>query len=221
MFTLVLGGSKSGKSGFAEGLMEKISGRKFYVATMMPFGSEAEKAIQRHRKMREGKGFETIEKYTSVGEIASKYDVSDSAVLLECMGNLCANEMFSKHDEMAEQNVCDDNTDCGDIDGKNTNTGITNNIEIDDKGITDKIVKDIELLASHAKELVIVSNIVGEDGLEYSKETLKYIKNLGEIHTKLVAIADNVVEMVYGIPVIVKESENFARMVQKEDLMKG
>lgn len=91
MTTLVTGGSKCGKSRYAEKIFDNIHIGKLYVATMRPYGKEAYAAIERHRKMREGKGFETIEKYTDIHEIP----LSDNcAVLLECMGNLCANEMF-------------------------------------------------------------------------------------------------------------------------------
>ena len=91
MTVLVTGGSKCGKSHFAESLFNDFSGEKIYIATMQPYGDEAFAAIERHRKMRSGKGFETIEKHTDIGSV----NVTESCgVLLECMGNLCANEMF-------------------------------------------------------------------------------------------------------------------------------
>ena len=68
MFHLVTGGSGSGKSEYAEQLItefgEKERWRKrYYLATMMPFGEETKQKIERHRKMREGKGFCTVECY--------------------------------------------------------------------------------------------------------------------------------------------------------------
>lgn len=92
MTILVTGGSKSGKSRVAEAIVTASERPRFYIATMMPFGEEAQAAIERHRAMRAGKGFVTVEKYTDIGETELP---QDSAVLLECMGNLCANEMFS------------------------------------------------------------------------------------------------------------------------------
>ncbi len=92
MMTLITGGSKCGKSHYAEGLFDRFDGQKFYIATMQPFGEEAYAAIRRHKKLRMGKGFETIEKYTDLHEITLP---EECGVLLECMGNLCANEMFS------------------------------------------------------------------------------------------------------------------------------
>ena len=91
MMILVTGGSKCGKSRFAESLFLNRTGPKMYLATMQPFGHEAHAAIERHRKMRADKGFQTIEQYTDI----NRADIPDgSAVLLECLGNLLANEMF-------------------------------------------------------------------------------------------------------------------------------
>ena len=50
---------------------------------------------QRHRKMRAGKGFETVECYTGLEE--SGISTEDAVVLLECMSNLAANEMFEEN----------------------------------------------------------------------------------------------------------------------------
>lgn len=92
MFILISGGCKNGKSAIAEQIICSGNSERFYIATMQPFGKEAEIAIKRHREMRSGRNFNTIEKYTDVGEIVLP---GKSSVLLECIGNLCANEMFS------------------------------------------------------------------------------------------------------------------------------
>lgn len=91
MMTLVTGGAKCGKSHFAEKIFDVFSGRKFYIATMHPYGDEALATIERHRKIRAGKGFETIEKYTDIEETELP---KNCGILLECTANLCANEMF-------------------------------------------------------------------------------------------------------------------------------
>lgn len=91
MMILVTGGSKCGKSCYAESLFRTVAYQKYYLATMQPFSEEAFAAIARHRKMREDKGFLTIEQYTDIDHA----DVGKgNAVLLECLGNLLANEMF-------------------------------------------------------------------------------------------------------------------------------
>ena len=74
MMTLVCGGAASGKSAYAEALVCGIqspsedrnlsglldSAHRFYIATMQPFGKEAEERIRKHRAMRADKGFETM-----------------------------------------------------------------------------------------------------------------------------------------------------------------
>lgn len=92
MTVLVTGGAKCGKSHFAEKLFDDFSGRKIYIATMQPYGEEALAAIARHGKIRAGKGFETVEKYTDIDDITVP---ENCGILLECTANLCANEMFA------------------------------------------------------------------------------------------------------------------------------
>jgi adenosylcobinamide kinase/adenosylcobinamide-phosphate guanylyltransferase len=91
MMILVTGGSKSGKSSLAERFFDGFPGERYYLATMQPFGADARAAIERHRAMRAGKGFLTVERCT---DLAGLDLPRGCGVLLECMGNLCANEMF-------------------------------------------------------------------------------------------------------------------------------
>lgn len=167
MMILITGGSKNGKSSLGEKIIEKCTLPRFYIATMEPFGDEAREAIERHRKIRSGKNFITIEKYTDIDEITL---TEKSAVLLECLCNLCANEMFSKNE----------------------------------KNPVSKIMAGIDKLMKTSELLVLITNQVGSDGIEYSDDTMKYIKNMGCINQKLSDLADMVIESVYGIPIILK-----------------
>ena len=93
MLTLVVGGAGSGKSACAERLIERSSAAKrVYLATMEPFGDEAAARIEKHRAMRANKGFATLERFTDLMNVTVP---PDSVVLLEDLGNLCANELFS------------------------------------------------------------------------------------------------------------------------------
>ena len=94
MLIIVTGGSASGKSEYAENLVPN-AGSRVYLATMEPFGTEAEARIARHRKLREGKGFETIECPVNIGDCFEA--CRGRHVLLEDLPNLVANEMFSSH----------------------------------------------------------------------------------------------------------------------------
>ena len=93
MLTLVVGGAGSGKSAFAERMIERSDvAKRVYLATMEPFGDEAVARIEKHRAMRANKGFVTVERFTDLAGVTVP---PDSAVLLEDLGNLCANELFS------------------------------------------------------------------------------------------------------------------------------
>ena len=70
MLVVVTGGSGSGKSAFAEETILSLGeARRIYIATMQAFDEESHRRIRRHRHMRAGKGFETIERYTELDEL--------------------------------------------------------------------------------------------------------------------------------------------------------
>ena len=98
MLELVTGGSGSGKSTYAESRICEYNRQApkplFYIATMFPYGEETEKKIERHRILRKGKGFETLEWYTGLKQHLEDGSLKGADVLLECMSNLVANEMY-------------------------------------------------------------------------------------------------------------------------------
>lgn len=196
MITLVTGGSGSGKSAYAEDVAVSAEGtEKYYIATMQIYDAEGERKVERHRKLRAGKGFTTVESPRNVGQVVfptftetkkvckdcrepehSRKKQGRRTALLECMSNLVANEMFST-DGMREEDA-----------------------------VVTKVVQDMELLATKLDHLVIVTNNVFEDGIPYDEGTMAYLRALGRINTVLAKRADRVVEVVVGIPVILKES---------------
>lgn len=95
MLVLVTGGAASGKSELAEGIACRLAQGEpmLYVAAMDPQGEEAQKRIARHRALRAGKGFTTLEH-------AKRYDRMHVpkgfyVALFECMSNALANELFA------------------------------------------------------------------------------------------------------------------------------
>lgn len=94
MTTLVIGGAASGKSAHAESLLNGAQ-NKLYIATMQPFGADAAARIARHRALRAEKGFKTFERFTALDRLAEAELPKGAWVLLEDLGNLAANELFS------------------------------------------------------------------------------------------------------------------------------
>lgn len=104
MTTLVVGGAASGKSEWAETLlMQQAAHQRIYIATMQVWDEECRQRVNRHRAMRAEKAFETLEAPLGLLQAAQKVP-ADSAVLLEDITNLCANEMFDV--QGAGKNAC-------------------------------------------------------------------------------------------------------------------
>lgn len=208
MMYLIIGGSGSGKSAYAEELLFSLpdAGKKYYIATMQVYDEESRRRVQKHRKQREGKRFYTIEQPVHVSGALTQMDAGKKSAMLECVSNLVANEMFAK-DIYAEDMYADDphvedmHTDDSDV----KETGLKKSKDCSAEAVADKIVDDIMKLHQPLQQLVIVSNNVFEDGVSYDEMTMEYIKTMGIVNQKLAAVADVVTEVVVGIPVMAKE----------------
>lgn len=94
MKILLVGGSKSGKSGLAQQIAVMLSGGNnlYYWATMEPTDDEDDSRISRHVSDRRGMGFITIERGRNILGLCPE---SGSTVLFDSLTALLANEMFA------------------------------------------------------------------------------------------------------------------------------
>lgn len=234
MLHMVYGGSASGKSSYAESFALSLQGdgRLLYIATMYPYkwntteiDPEMMQRIERHRAMRADKGFDTVECYRHVEHIMAK---RQDVLLLECMSNLLANEMYLEPDSddggrpetMSEVEKAGVD---GNVGSDVEKTGIAGEAEVNTETVgTDcnassdmaetmspvskKIVQALVDLSTRVQDLVIVTNDVFSDGgnLTYDESTREYVKNLAEINCALAREAATVTEIVCGIPVKIK-----------------
>lgn len=189
MIALVIGGSGSGKSAYAEQMAVKAagSGSLYYVATMQVYDEEGKKKVERHQKMRAGKGFLTIEQPRNLEEAAKKVATEKApiavrkTVLLECMSNLVANEMFSEENLSAMMD------------------------EAKIKQLSSEIINGVTALHDSCDILIIVTNQIFEDGIRYDASTMAYIRLLGDVNRQIAERAEQVVEVVAGIPIFIKK----------------
>ncbi len=93
-------------------------------------------------------------------------------VLLECMSNLTANELYQAN-------------------GAKERTA-------------EAVMQGVRLLQERCRELVIVTNEVFSELPPLSREMKVYHQMLGEINCQMAKMAEQVTEVVYGIPVEVK-----------------
>ena len=112
MMVLIIGGSGSGKSAYAEEYIGRIAGKgnKYYLATMQVFDEEGKKKVARHQRLRKNKGFLTIEQPIEIEKTLPKIKAG-SSVLLECISNLTANEMFLNENPEKNPRSCKEVTD--------------------------------------------------------------------------------------------------------------
>lgn len=221
MLHIVYGGSASGKSSYAESFAMSLQGdgRMLYIATMYPYkwgkaelDPETMQRIERHRAMRADKGFDTVECYRHVEHIMTK---RQDVLLLECMSNLLANEMYLEQDsddgELAETMSEAEKTGVdGNVDSDVEKTGIAGEAGFEMSKtmspVSKKIVQALVDLSTRVQDVVIVTNDVFSDGgnLTYDESTREYVKNLAEINCALAREAATVTEIVCGIPVKIK-----------------
>lgn len=200
MIHMVTGGSGSGKSAYAEDWLlchrsrpqgykeaqesqclqyseEEAENRLplLYIATMIPYGEEAKKKIERHHHLREGKGFVTLERYTDLKRLEIP---ANAGILLECVSNLAANEFYRDDGTMKER-----------------------------KETLERIIEGIRHLSGRTACLTIVTNEVFADINGYSHETEEYRELLGMVNQRIAVFSDRVTEVVYGIPVCIKNNE--------------
>jgi adenosylcobinamide kinase/adenosylcobinamide-phosphate guanylyltransferase len=89
---LITGASASGKSEYAEKKAKALGGRLIYAASMHNDAStEVLERIEKHRRQRQTYGFLTIEQETDIEKLPV---TAEDTVLVECLSNLLANEMF-------------------------------------------------------------------------------------------------------------------------------
>lgn len=183
MMMLVIGGSGSGKSVYAEETAVALAKeensfhaamKRYYLATMQVFDEEGRNRVDRHRKQRSGKGFLTIEQPVQIHRALEKMGPGERTVLLECISNLMANEMFSGGEAVSG------------------------------KQAAETMIRGIEQLVEKTTHLIAVSSNVFEDGILYDETVMEYIRAMGQVNRRLSAMADHVVEVVAGIPVTIK-----------------
>lgn len=177
MTGLITGGSGSGKSEYAERLAAGTEWkRRIYVATMIPWDEECRRRIARHQRQRNERNFETAECFRDLETLRLPGRRGEASVLLECLSNLTANEIYRT--DLAENTP---------------------------QKAMERIWRGICSLREQAGSLIIVTNEVFSDGEVYDRETGQYLEVLGALNRRLAKTADLVVEVVYGIPVVMKK----------------
>ena len=105
MITLITGGSRSGKSAFAQQQAEQINTPRLFIATCPRIDPEMDERIHRHQQDREGLGWQTAEVPLRLAEELERTPAG-TTVLIDCLTLWINNLMYEA--EQNEQEISED-----------------------------------------------------------------------------------------------------------------
>ncbi len=177
--TLVLGGIRSGKSAYAEGLVAALGRPVIYLATGMAADDEMAARIRQHRERRP-KDWVTVEEPLDLGQ-ALERSLSGAgggnAVLIDSVDTWISNLLFQHEDLRAEELA-----------------GLSIN----------EIERLLAVLGDSPARVVMVSSEVGHGLVSPHELGRRFQDLLGAVNQQLAAAADEVYLVVAGIPLQIK-----------------
>jgi len=165
--TLVLGGVRSGKSRYAEALVEGQPGACVYIATAEAGDDEMRARIAAHRARR-GSRWRTVETALDLTPVLARECAPDRAVLVDCLTLWLANLMAAGRDVAAEREAL------------------------------------VAALPGLGGPAVLVSNEVGLGIVPEGALARAFRDHAGLLHQAVAAVADGVVLMAAGLPLVLK-----------------
>lgn len=183
---LVTGGARSGKSVYAEKLALESGGPSvLYIATAAVVDEEFAKRVELH-KARRPASWTTEERHKNFAQLNDiKVFQNAKTVLLDCLGFALNNAFYdilkdwdhpSEHDLLiAEDNLCEE------------------------------IKTLVDICKREDKNLVMVTNEVGDSLIPETRISRAYRDALGRSNCLAASLSDNVVLMTCGLPLELKE----------------
>jgi len=174
---LITGGARSGKSSYAQALVEKSGEKVLFVATAEARDDEMQRRIEIHKANRPA-FWTTLETPTDVGKNIREHVKENKIILLDCI-TLLVNAVFNRFGE--------------NLDVKKIEAAVIKEI--------DEIIDSMKNLD---RDFIIVTNEVGL-GLVPANEAGRFYRDiLGKANSMLAAACDEVYLMVAGLPIKVK-----------------
>lgn len=170
MNVLISGGCKNGKTSFAQDIVVKLSpeGKRYYVATMIPYDGEDRERIACHIENRAGMGFFTLEVPRDIASCLTQTE-PDATFLVDSVTALLLNELFP---EMYN----------GDADPEAVH----------------RCRAGLLKLAKGAKNAVFVTDYLYSDAIQYDAFTENYRASLAALDCALAEVCDVVIELCAG-----------------------
>lgn len=183
MQVLVTGGTRSGKSFFAEQLCKEKGRQIAYLATAEPLDEEMEDRIKKHREQRP-KNWKTIEAYRDINEIFDQLEGIDT-LILDCITIYVNNRMYYSGLQMQQ-----------------ASREQINRLE-------GQILQEMRDFMSECKRrglhLILVTDELGMGIVPENRLTRIYRDIVGRVNQQASSLSDEVYFVISGIPMKIKE----------------
>lgn len=174
---LVVGGSRSGKSDYAQALAEAVAGERYYLATCPPPpGDDPEMTarVQAHRLSRQGQGWQTREETLALPRLLGELP-GPATVLIDCLSLWISNLLLA--DKAGA---------------------------LDEARMTALAQELLAACRARPGQVIMVSSEVG-CGLVPEHPVARRFRDLvGRCNQVVAAGADQVVQVVCGIPLVIR-----------------
>ncbi|MBE0582629.1 MAG: bifunctional adenosylcobinamide kinase/adenosylcobinamide-phosphate guanylyltransferase [Desulfofustis sp.] len=176
---LVVGGSRSGKSDYAQRRGEAINGRRCFIATCTPLDQEMEERVTRHRDGRDPQRWITVEeplRLAAIVELHPGYDV----YLIDCLTLWISNLLHHRPQATSGE------------------------LEALVMEVTDELLARLSVASGSA---VLVSGEVGLGIVPENRLARLYRDLVGRCNQRVAARADEVVLVSCGLPLYLKPNK--------------
>lgn len=178
--TLVTGGTRSGKSSYAEKILCNLDSC-LYIATATITDDEMQRRVKKHKAQR-NKLWTTFEGFKDLDKVIEKF--VGETVMLDCVTNMISNLMFNSN--------------------KNIDKLTENDKEELFRNIKNEFEKLINSVRKSNKNLIMVTNEVGMSLVSEYELGRIFSDYQGFINQYLATESNNVVFMVSGLPLLLK-----------------
>ncbi|NLJ58564.1 MAG: bifunctional adenosylcobinamide kinase/adenosylcobinamide-phosphate guanylyltransferase [Tissierellia bacterium] len=192
--TFVIGGSRSGKSTFAELKAKEYSDKVLYIATAVITDQSMADRVKKHRQQRPA-SWQTLEMYSAFRNLINKNEFNNSQViLLDCITTMIGNFMVDSK-----------------LDFDNCRVEEVNLLE---KKIANEVKELIDLSNQYNKKLIIVSNETGM-GVVPPYYMGNYFRDIsGRINNKIGQVSDYMYFIFSGMPIKLKHKGEMVKWPQ-------
>jgi len=180
--TLVLGGARSGKSVYAEGLAERSEKSVWYVATARAGDGEMATRIALHRDRRHA-SWTTLEEPMTPGAVIARWSAPDRVILVDCLTIWLSNLLFAEPKDYPEVGTI-----------------------VPPACFATERSNFLDALANAAGDVILVSNEVGMGVVPQGAISRWFVDEAGRLNQATAAICDTVIWVAAGLPLALKGS---------------